>query len=1415
MRWHRFVDQRLLAGVVQVMKWSIDELPVEGESRGKRNPRRNESRSAHDGQGLQRAQHHRVRTHLKFQYQVGQTLSPLWHCGKLRRPTSYRKLFVAFRRHMVLPTLAFTNFMAYLATINHVFLLALTLGAFAVASAQTPVASSGREFFLTLPTVDFGPRRAFRINITATNATTVTLYFTEYDKTETLSLSAGQRWERVIPADSVQLLEQEYLSNRSIVITSTEPVTVNAVNDSEALSEGYTALPTTSLGFDYIAMSYPGISFSSSQDNTRGGMVAVVATEDRTEVRITPSIATQAGHDAGFSYGVLLHRGEIYQITPQTQPRTDFTGTTISANKPVAVFAGHRGVPTDSNSAYNSLIEQMVPVPDWGQKFYVVKLHEQTRGRYRVLARSDGTQVLVDGRIVFALNAREVREITTDGVAIIEATQPVLVTQIGTHRVSPSQPPEVDSDPSMAIVNPVDSYAEQFRWSTPTMPDRPASGDVVMWRHWALITAPVAAATSVRLDAAPITFTFPHSDGAYTSALVEIVPGPHSVTASQPVNVQIYGDNNYDAYAMPAGMRLREPLRSPPVLTHTCNALLDTMITLSNFGGEQIEVTSTSFSSGSTSTRTLPTTQSFLVPPGGTRQVGIRVQLPRFGRVRDTLRIHTSTSGNRPLVIPIEIVRDSLAVEVLESSVTFAPTTTSNPTRDTVVHVVNTGTAPVRLLSSNVTGPFSIVSPSLPVTIDTGDTLAVQIRFAPAAQGVSSGLATLTLAPCGAPALIALSGRKLRPSAIDVPTVTIPDVGCGNDGADAPVVVRNTGEEPLRFDSVEVRGLGAPAFTVTSPPPGTLIAPGDSIVAVLHFAPPSAGTYVIALRIWNGASPGGYLLKSSIEARRVVVAATISRSVIDFGILGACDGDSSATLTMRNEGSAAMQIIGIATTSSAFTSSTASGFSIAPGEAATIDVRFHPTTGGVFADTLRITTTPCDTVIAVVLRGARSAASISSVVDTLDLGTIATCDLPAGGVAVIVNDGNVPITITSVVARGDGLSVIDVPDSTLDAGDRADVRVVFNGGPGSYSGTIIVTAEPCDLVHEIPFRVRIATAMLELTGPLDFGIVDIDTPVLRTAMLSNPGAAPVVIDAIDVTPSIAGLRIVSPAMPLTLDAGAQVPVVLEYVSSEPESFQSSLVVTSREPCDLSQSLQVISNQTRARTITLSLPDTVGWVDTRVTIPLSAHHVSEGAESLVLRFDVSWDRTMLSLERAGTSLQGASVSVLAEKSLGSQRVATLEFTGALAPDATLANLDMRVLVGASDRTSLLLTNATARSSDETEWSVSTRDGSFRTLGICAIGGGRFVRIAGSFALKGIAPNPAANRVTIALEGDAPARVTITLIDALGRRVAELFDDEVTGGRSEADVDVSGLPNGLYGIELRSGRHITRAPLMIAR
>ena len=185
-------------------------------------------------------------------------------------------------------------------------------------------------------------------------------------------------------------------SNRSIHITTNNPVTVYALTQHTATTDATNVLPVTALGTDYYQISYEPFYYTyyvpippppTPWTGTHLDAYAVIATED--DIHISYNGAPLP----------VLNTGQVYYQTSST----DMTGAHITANKPVAFFAVSQGalIPRASG-AVDCLMQQLDPVNTWGKNFFVPVSH-LTHDRVRIVASENNTNITqVGGTIVSA-----------------------------------------------------------------------------------------------------------------------------------------------------------------------------------------------------------------------------------------------------------------------------------------------------------------------------------------------------------------------------------------------------------------------------------------------------------------------------------------------------------------------------------------------------------------------------------------------------------------------------------------------------------------------------------------------------------------------------------------------------------------------------------------------------------------------------------------------------------------------------------------------------------------------------------------------------------------------------------------------------------------------------------------------------
>ncbi|MFV8749159.1 IgGFc-binding protein [Nannocystaceae bacterium ST9] len=257
---------------------------------------------------------------------------------------------------------------------------------------------------------------------------------------------------------------------RAFRVASDIPVIATQFNPIGGAS-GYTTdasllLPTHALGEDYIHLDWD-LGFGT------GAALDVIATQEDTTITITPTVSTAAGINglpaltAGVPTQIALDRYDYLQLGAND---LNLTGSTISSDKPVALFGGHAcaAVPDESVLYCDHLEEQIFPLETWGTEY--VASRNPIRGaepmRWRVLAAEDGTDISFEPAVTIGaqaqLDAGEWLEFDDLIDFQVEANKPILVAgyMFGCGSVMPNQ--NCPGDPSMVLMIPVEQYQQDY-----------------------------------------------------------------------------------------------------------------------------------------------------------------------------------------------------------------------------------------------------------------------------------------------------------------------------------------------------------------------------------------------------------------------------------------------------------------------------------------------------------------------------------------------------------------------------------------------------------------------------------------------------------------------------------------------------------------------------------------------------------------------------------------------------------------------------------------------------------------------------------------------------------------------------------------------------------------------------------------
>jgi hypothetical protein len=241
-------------------------------------------------------------------------------------------------------------------------------------------------------------------------------------------------------------------------------------------------LPTSAWDKSYVAANAYA---ASSDEFGLGPSMDIVAAEDDTVVTMVPRADVGAGPGvrpakAGEVVSYTLARGEVLQFT-QGQ---ELTGSLVSADKPVGLFAGHQCSNTPVNTPYCDHAEQQIPpVRALGSEYAAVAHRPRTSAPeptpYRIIGAADGTvlsyEPAVGGPATLALG--EMVEFTADRPFVVrsqDAEHPFLVLayMVGADGVAAGYGVFGYGDPDVSRVVPPAQFLDRYVFFTdPTYPE--------------------------------------------------------------------------------------------------------------------------------------------------------------------------------------------------------------------------------------------------------------------------------------------------------------------------------------------------------------------------------------------------------------------------------------------------------------------------------------------------------------------------------------------------------------------------------------------------------------------------------------------------------------------------------------------------------------------------------------------------------------------------------------------------------------------------------------------------------------------------------------------------------------------------------------------------------------------------------
>ena len=531
------------------------------------------------------------------------------------------------------------------------------------------------------------------------------------------------------------------------------------------------------------------------------------------------------------------------------------------------------------------------------------------------------------------------------------------------------------------------------------------------------------------------------------------------------------------------------------------------------------------------------------------------------GAASGTLSI-VSDASNSPLDIPLSgtgLAPGSLTAN--PSSASFG--SVADGTNKTLpVVVTNTGGTAVTVSSASASGSgFSFTGPSLPTTINAGQTATFNAVFAPTTAGAASGTLTIHSNASNATLSVPLSGTGVSQGQLGSNPASFA-FGSVQDGTSKSMSgsLTNSGGSSLTISAASASGSGFSMSGLSLP---VTLNAGQSTSFTVLLAPTTSGAVSGSVAITsNGSNPNLSIPLSGTGVTQGTLAA--NPTSLAFGTVQV-DKSTSLSETLTNSGGSSLTISAATASGSGYSLSGLSlPLTLNAGQSTSFNVTFAPAASGTSSGSVAITSNASNPNLSIPLSGTGATqGSLASNPTSLAFGNIQVGKNSSLS-ETLTNSGGTSLTISAASASGAGYSIsgLSLP-VTVNAGQSTSFTVTFTpASSGASSGNVAITSNASDPNLSIPLSGTGVTQGTLTANPtsLAFSNVQVGNSADLPETLTNSGGTSLTISA--AAASGAGYSISGLALPVTLNAGQSTSFTVTFSPTTSGASSGSVSVTS-------------------------------------------------------------------------------------------------------------------------------------------------------------------------------------------------------------------------------------------------------------
>ena len=497
----------------------------------------------------------------------------------------------------------------------------------------------------------------------------------------------------------------------------------------------------------------------------------------------------------------------------------------------------------------------------------------------------------------------------------------------------------------------------------------------------------------------------------------------------------------------------------------TVNTAKTLSFTLTSTGTSALTVNSAAVSgTGFTVSGTLPVT----LQPGQSTTLQAQFKPTASGAGNGSITIHSNSTTGSTATVALSgtgAATTSPQLTVSPASLPFGSVTVNTAKAMSVV-LTSTGTSAVTVNSAAISGTgFTIVSGTLPATLQPKQTMTLQVQFKPTASGAVTGSISIhSNSTSGSTATVGLSGTgaaatspqlTVSPTSLAFGSVTV------NTAKAMSLVLTSTGTSAVTVNSAAISGTG---FTIVSGALPATLQPKQTVTLQVQFKPTASGAATGKITVSSNSTSGGTatVALSGTGAAATSPQLTVGPTSLAFGNV-TVNTATTQSLVLTSSGTSAVTVNSAAISGTGFTLSAQTfPVTLQPKQSVTLQVQFKPTASGAATGKITVSsnsTTGGTATVALSGTGTTANAQLTVSPTSLSFGSLAVNTASTLSVT-LKSTGTTAVTVNSASITGAGFTTVGGSfPMTLNPSATATITVQFKPtASGAATGKLTINS---------------------------------------------------------------------------------------------------------------------------------------------------------------------------------------------------------------------------------------------------------------------------------------------------------------------------------------------------------------------